>query len=142
MPDYISKHGFITSPVRSKTMRSIKSKNTKPELILRHYLWRKGVRYRINNSDVIGNPDITIRKKKLAVFVDGEFWHGKKWDEKKEKIKSNRNYWISKIEKNIERDKKVNQLLIQSGWKVIRFWESEVLTDIEICFDKIITTIK
>jgi len=142
MSDYISKHGFVTSPVRSNTMRKIKSKNTKPELILRQYLWEKGIRYRLKNADIIGKPDITIRRKKLAIFVDGEFWHGHNWEEKKEKIKSNREYWIPKIERNIERDKKTNQLLIQSGWKVIRFWENEVFSDIDTCLNRIISNIR
>lgn len=142
MSEFVSKYGFSTTRVRSDTMRKIKSKDTKPELVLRHYLWEHKIRYRINNSDVIGNPDITIRKSKIAIFVDGEFWHGRNWANKKQKIVSNRQYWISKIEKNIERDKKVNQLLSQSGWEVIRFWEKEILTDIETCFTLIISRLK
>lgn len=119
-------------------MRKIKSKNTKPELILRHYLWGHGIRYRLKNSNIIGKPDITIRKRKVAIFIDGEFWHGYNWEIKKQKIVSNREYWIPKIEKNIDRDKKVNQLLTQSGWEVIRFWGKEILTDIESCYRIII----
>jgi len=142
MSEFVSKYGFSTTRVRSDTMRKIKSKDTKPELVLRHYLWGHKIRYRINNSDVIGNPDITIRKRKIAIFVDGEFWHGRNWANKKQKIVSNRQYWISKIEKNIERDKKVNQLLSQSGWEVIRFWEKEILTDIETCFTLIISHLR
>ena len=96
MPEFLSKHGFNTTRVRSDTMKRIKSKNTKPELILRQYLWRKGVRYRLLNNDIIGKPDLTIRKSKIAIFIDGEFWHGYNWAAKRQKIVSNREYWISK----------------------------------------------
>jgi len=138
MPEFLSKHGFNTTRVRSDTMKRIKSKNTKPELILRQYLWRKGVRYRLLNNDIIGKPDLTIRKSKIAIFIDGEFWHGYNWAAKRQKIVSNREYWISKIEKNIERDNKVNHILTQSGWVVIRFWGEEISSNIESCLKAII----
>jgi DNA mismatch endonuclease, patch repair protein len=138
MTEVLSKHGFFTSTSRSNIMRKIKSKNTKPELTLRHYLWDHGIRYRLKNSDIVGKPDITMRKKKVAIFVDGEFWHGFNWEVKKQKIVKNRDYWIPKIEGNITRDKNVNRSLTQSGWVVIRFWEKEILTDIEACFSIII----
>lgn len=138
MPEFLSKHGFNTTRVRSDTMKRIKSKNTKPELILRQYLWRKGIRYRLLNNDIIGKPDLTIRKSKIAIFIDGEFWHGYNWAAKRQKIVSNREYWISKIEKNIERDNKVNHILTQSGWVVIRFWGKEISYNIESCLKAII----
>lgn len=142
MPDFISKHGFVTSPVRSNTMRRIKSKNTKPELILRHILWQNGIRYRIQNSSITGNPDLTIRRKKVAIFVDGDFWHGHNWEIKRLKIVNNRDYWIPKIEKNIERDKKVSQQLLKEGWEVIRLWETDILKDVDSCFHKISSALK
>lgn len=129
----ISKHGFETSPERSELMKKIRSKNTKPELALRKALWNSGIRYRVRNNDIIGNPDIAIRKYKLAVFVDGEFWHGFNWDNKKQRIKSNRDYWIKKIEKNIERDYKVNTQLEKNGWNVLRFWEKDIKNNLEKC---------
>lgn len=137
MSEFVSKHGFVTSPVRSNTMRKIKSKNTKPELILRRYLWGHGIRYRLKNTDIMGKPDITIRGKKVAIFVDGEFWHGYNWKEKKDKIKSNRAYWIPKIERNIQRDIITSESLLNNGWKVIRLWANQIRNDINGCFSRI-----
>lgn len=128
-----SKHGFETTKERSDLMRKIKAKNTTPEIILRKALWKEGIRYRIDNKGVSGNPDIAIKKYKIAIFIDGEFWHGYNWQEKKRKIKSNREYWIQKIERNIERDKKYNQLLIKQKWVVLRFWEHEIKKDLNKC---------
>lgn len=92
-------YDFNTTPERSKLMSKIKGKDTKPEILFRKSLWASGVRYRINVSGLPGKPDIVIEKKKIVIFIDGEFWHGYKWQEKKPKIKSNRDYWIAKIEK-------------------------------------------
>lgn len=107
-------------------MSKIKGANTSPEILLRKYLSAKAIRYQINTAKYLGKPDIVIKKHKLAIFVDGEFWHGYKWQEKKRKIKSNRHYWIPKIEGNIKRDKTVNRELKKQGWKVIRVWEHKV----------------
>jgi len=100
-----SKHGFETTEERSKLMSRIRGTNTKPEIALRNALWALGFRYRLNVKRLPGKPDIVMRKYKLAIFVDGEFWHGNKWKEKKPKIKSNTEYWIKKIEGNITRDR-------------------------------------
>lgn len=118
-------------------MRKIKAKNTTPEIILRKALWNEGIRYRKENKGIIGNPDIVIKKYRLAIFIDGEFWHGFNWKEKKEKIKSNREYWIKKIEKNIARDKLNNQLLKEQNWIVLRFWEHEIKRDLKKCVEKV-----
>lgn len=118
-------------------MRKIKAKNTTPEIILRKALWTEGVRYRKNNEGIIGNPDIAIKKYKVAIFVDGEFWHGYNWHEKRQKIKNNREYWIKKIERNITRDKKYNQMLQEQDWIVLRFWEHEVKKELSRCVYKI-----
>ena len=123
-------------------MSKIKGKNTKPELILRKALWGEGIRYRINNSKVTGKPDISIKKYKLAIFIDGEFWHGYNWSEKKKRIKSNREYWIKKIEGNINRDKKNNKELKEAGWTVFRFWEMDVKKNLGKCVDKVMSAIK
>lgn len=80
-----------------------------------------------------GKPDIAITKYRIAVFVDGEFWHGYNWETKKKRIKANRDYWIKKIERNMERDQETNTKLEKSGWVVLRFWEAEVKKDLEGC---------
>lgn len=123
----------VSKETRSKIMRAIKSKDTKEEILLSKALWRQGYRYRKNNRKVFGTPDLTFRKEKIAIFVDGEFFHGYNWDEKKHQINSNREYWIPKIERNIERDKKVNEFLIKNGWNVIRFWSSYVKKNLDDC---------
>jgi DNA mismatch endonuclease (patch repair protein) len=137
-----TKYGFETSKQRSKLMSKIKSKNTKPEILLRKAIWNEGIRYRLSNKEIIGNPDIAIKKYKLAIFIDGEFWHGYNWKVKKTKIKSNRDYWIKKIERNIERDKKYNKTLKEAGWNVMRFWEKEITKNLQQCVEKIKTEIQ
>jgi DNA mismatch endonuclease (patch repair protein) len=123
-------------------MSKIRSKETKPEVILRKKLWQIGLRYRKNYKSLKGVPDIVFLKEKVAIFVDGEFWHGYNWVEKKKKINSNRSYWIKKIEGNIERDTEVKKQLASMGWKVLRFWEKEVKSDLEKCVSKIINALK
>ena len=137
-----SKYKFVTTPQRSRIMRRIKSTNTTPEITLRKELWSLGYRYRVNYKKLNGNPDIVFIKKRVVIFVDGEFWHGYKWEEKKIKIKNNRDYWIPKIERNMERDKKIYEELTKEGWKVIRFWEHEIKSDIEGCTKKVESLIK
>lgn len=119
-------------------MGKIKATDTKAEILLRKRLWDKGIRYRKNNKNILGCPDISIKKNKIAIFVDGEFWHGFNWKKKKKKIKSNRKYWIKKIEGNIHRDSKTNKILRKEGWVVIRLWEHEIKKDTEACI-KLIT---
>ena len=136
-----TKYGFNTTPARSLLMSKIKSQNTQPEIKLRKYLWNIGYRYRLNVSNLQGKPDIVISKLKLIIFIDGEFWHGYKWKEKKKKIKANRQYWIPKIERNMKRDKKYNQILRQKGWTVLRFWEHQIKKDFDSVIEKILSTI-
>jgi len=119
-------------------MSKIRSTNTKPEIALRKALWKLGIRYRLNVSKLPGKPDIVIGKFKIAIFVDGEFWHGYQWEEKKQKIKSNREYWIPKIERNIQRDKQNNRTLKSDGYKVIRFWENQIKKDVKKCVSKVL----
>ena len=119
-------------------MSKIKGENTSPELLLRKSLFRHGIRYRINYSKLAGKPDIVILKNKIAIFVDGEFWHGYKWSQKKLSIKSNRNFWIPKIERNIQRDNQNSLLLKKMGFKVFRFWQHEVEKNLESCVKKIL----
>ncbi len=126
---------------RSENMRRIKSKNTSIEIKLRKELWKKGYRYRINCKDVYGKPDICFKRKKVAVFCDSEFWHGKFYLEGKYIPKTNTEFWIEKFRKNIKRDKKVNKKLAQDGWAVLRFWEQEINNDFEHCIEMIETAI-
>ncbi|KGO85977.1 restriction endonuclease HpaII [Flavobacterium rivuli WB 3.3-2 = DSM 21788] len=123
----------FTKEERSNIMRAIKSKDTTEELMLAKALWHKGLRYRKNNKSVFGRPDITFKRYKIAIFVDGEFFHGYNWEERKFRIKSNQDYWIPKIERNIQRDKEVNEFLIQSGWIVIRFWGNFIKKNLKAC---------
>ena len=127
-------YDFETTEKRSNIMKKIRSTDTKPEIKLRKALWHQGYRYRKNYKELPGNPDIAITKYNLAIFVDGEFWHGYNWEEKKEKISSNRDYWIPKIEGNMERDEKYNQELKEMGWEILRFWATkEVENNLEKC---------
>lgn len=100
---------------RSENMRRIKSKDTSIEIKLRKALWNKGFRYRKNCKDIFGNPDLCFKKKKVAIFCDSEFWHGKNLLEKKYIPKTNTNFWIPKLKRNIERDLQVNKKLIEDG---------------------------
>ena len=94
VPRFNEQGGFYTTEKRSKLMGKIGGRDTKPELRLRKALWNKGVRYRVHNTQLPGKPDISIKKYKLAVFIDGEFWHGYNWPERKHDLKSNRGFWI------------------------------------------------
>ena len=118
---------------RSKNMRAIKSKGTKMEVKLAKELWSRGHRYRKNNKKIFGTPDLTFNKYKLAIFVDGEYFHGKDWDNQKHRIKTNQQFWWNKIEKNIKRDKLVNETLKKQGWLVLRFWSKEIKKQLEMC---------
>ncbi len=133
VPRFNEDAGFYTTTDRSKLMGQIKSKNTKPEVLLRKELWKRGFRYRLNLNKLPGKPDIVLTKQKVVIFVDGEFWHGYQWDEKKEKIKSNRGFWIPKIERNIQRDEEVNDELANLGWFVIRFWQQKIVKELNMC---------
>lgn len=127
----------ITKEQITRNMRSNKSKDTKPELMLRKELWSRGMRYRKNYKALPGKPDMVFLRAKLAVFVDGKMWHGYDWEHQKNDFKSNRDFWIPKIERNIERDLKVNQILNEQGWQVVRFWDFEIKKNVVACADKI-----
>ena len=118
-------------------MQAIRSKDTKIELLLRKELWRRGLRYRKNRRDLPGKPDIVFGPAKVAVFCDSEFWHGFDWENRKSSIKTNREFWIPKIERNIERDRENDSALNEIGYTVIRFWGKEIQRDVSACADKI-----
>lgn len=122
---------------RSENMRRIKSKDTSIEIKLRKALWNKGFRYRKNCKDIVGKPDICFKKKKIAIFCDSEFWHGKYLLENKYIPKTHTQYWIKKIKKNIERDLKVNAELKNQSWTVLRFWQKDIEKNLEECIIKI-----
>ena len=105
-------------------------------------LWHKGFRYRLNYKRLPGSPDIALTKYRIAIFVDGEFWHGYYWDDKKARLKSNREYWIAKIERNIARDIKNDQLLILMGWSVLHFGDKEVKKYLDRCVSTVVETIR
>ena len=121
----------------SRNMRSNKSKDTKPELMLRRELWRRGLRYRKNYKSLAGKPDIVFLRAQIAVFVDGKMWHGYDWERQKHDFKSHQDFWIPKIEHNMERDFEVTQDLIELGWLVLRFWDFEIKKDVTAWADKI-----
>ena len=125
----------LTPEQRRKNMQHIKSKDTSIEIALRKALWEKGYRYRKNFKGLPGKPDIAITKYKIAIFCDGEFFHGKDWEVKKPKLMNSKNsdYWISKIERNMERDHENEQKLLFMGWTVIRFWGKEILKNTDDC---------
>lgn len=116
-----------TTVRRSKLMSKIHSTGGKDEVLLRKKLWHLGLRYQINVKTMPGKPDIVFSKYKIAIFIDGEFWHGYNWKEKRLRIKRNRDYWIRKISHNINHDSQINQELHNQGWTVLRFWASKVL---------------
>lgn len=112
------------SRVKSKTP----SKHTKAEVLLRRALWHRGARYRLHADWLPGKPDLIFRGPKVAVFVDGDFWHGRDWERQRDRLRRRKNasYWIAKIEYNQERDGRNNQKLADLGWHVLRFWETDV----------------
>ena len=118
-------------------MQQVKCKDSQIELLLRKALWDKGYRYRKNVKSVYGHPDIAFIGKKIAIFCDSEFWHGYDWENRKKDFKVRQDFWIPKIERNIERDKEVTQKLEGEGWTVIRFWGKEIITNMNDCVRKI-----
>lgn len=121
----------LTKEQRRKNMQHIRSKNTSPEIILRKALWHQGIHYRKNYNKLPGSPDIALTKQKIAIFVDGDFWHARGHKENPgEQVKSNRSYWKKKLRRNVERDKEVNDALTECGWLVLRFWDSDIKHDL------------
>ncbi len=123
-------------------MSRIRGKGTSIELLLSKALWHRGLRFRKNSPSVYGHPDISIKKYKVAIFCDGDFWHGFDWENRKESIKTNRDYWIPKIERNIVKDAEISHTLQSMGWTVIRIWEHEIRNDLPGTADMIIRLIK
>lgn len=129
----------LTQSQRRKNMRNIRSKDTKPERMLASALRAKKIYFGKNLKSIIGKPDFVIRKKRLVIFVDSEFWHGH--PTRFIKPKTNYSYWRQKIKQNKKRDKQVNLSLRKQGWKVLRFWEHEIKKDAQKCVKKVLSLI-
>ena len=126
---------------RSYNMSRVKSKDTKIEVSLRKALWKAGIRYRKNYKKIPGSPDIAITKHRIAIFCDGEFWHGKDWLTKKGSIKSNSEFWTEKIERNMKRDSETDRALNSIGWTVMRFWGADIQKNLSSCVEDVKDTI-
>ena len=124
-----------TPEQRRRNMQAVKNKDSQIELLLRQELWSRGLRYRKNVNRIYGKPDIVFIGKKVAVFCDSEFWHGYNWEERKKDFKSHQEFWIPKIERNMERDAEVTAQLESEGWTVIRFWGNEIKKNTAQCAD-------
>lgn len=122
-------------------MQAIRNKDTSIELALRKALWERGIRYRKNYKKLIGKPDIAITKYKIAVFCDSDYWHGYDWENRNQRIKSNRDYWVPKIERNMERDREVTSALQSEGWLVIRFWEWQIKKHLDECVEEVLRAV-
>ncbi len=133
----------LTAEQRRKNMQHIRSKDTKIEVLLRKALWQKGYRYRKNYKVLPGTPDIALTKYKIAIFCDGEFFHGKDWEVLKPRLEKSNNseFWIKKISRNRERDIEINQKLFFMGWTVIRFWGNDIKKHIDECVQVIEETV-
>ena len=127
-----------TNEAVRRTMKGNTKKDTTIELTLRRALYKRGVRYRKNVKTILGAPDIAIKKYRLLVFCDGDFWHGNNYHG----VKSHKHFWDEKIKRNRERDLEYTIRLRDEGWTVLRFWESEIKNDLDDCVNKIIAIIE
>jgi DNA mismatch endonuclease Vsr len=134
VPRFEEAAGFYTTERVSRLMQKVRTANTKPEVAFRKALWHVGLRYRRNFKGAPGRPDIAFVRWKIAIFIDGDFWHGHDWENKRKAIKSNRDYWIPKIERNMQRDREVDALLDAAGWHSLRIWEHEIKKDFGAAF--------
>ena len=128
----------LTREQRSHTMSQIRAKDTRAEVLLRKALWKKGLRYRKNYAALPGKPDIALTRQKIAIFVDGDFWHARGHrDCPGEQVASNKDYWKKKLARNVERDRDVTDALTEEGWLVLRFWETDIKKDLAGCLKQI-----
>ncbi len=122
---------YDTDLATSRRMSKVKLKRGDMESRLAKALWHEGYRYRLNYTKLPGSPDIAILRYKIAIFVDGEFWHGYDWTKKKQRLHRNREYWIEKIEENMARDLKVDKELMVMEWTPIHFWSKDIEKDLQ-----------
>lgn len=128
--------------VTSRMMAAVKNKDSKAELMLRKRLWVVGLRYRKHHSGLVGRPDIVFPGARVAVFVDGDFWHGNAWRLRglaslADLFPNRTDWWVRKIERNMQRDREVTDALTKAGWLVMRVWESRVLAEAEVVAEEI-----
>lgn len=131
---------MATDPVRSRIMAAVKGRDTTCELILRHELWRRGLRGYRTRTTLPGKPDIAFTAARVAVFVDGCFWH--RCPTCYRPAKQRRDFWDQKIERNVQRDLEVTETLTRSGWAVVRVWEHDVRAAVGCCADKVEATVR
>ena len=127
---------------RHKSMIGNKGNDTKPEILLRKALWHRGIRYRKNWRKLTGCPDIVLTRQKIAIFVDGDFWHARGYQDRPgSQIDTNQSYWQKKLARNVERGREVNDQLTEQGWLVLRFWESDIKKDLDSVLAEILSYI-
>lgn len=130
-------------------MRKVRSTNTTPEMLLRRALWAKGLRYKVCETDLPGRPDVVLPSARLAVFIDGDLWHGHQWrlrglsalEDQFRETKS-KDYWLHKIRRNMSRDCSATASLMSAGWTVLRFWESEIYKNLDACIEITINVVR
>lgn len=132
----------LTKELRKRNMQAVKNSGSQIERKLQLELWHRGIRYRKNVKTIYGKPDIVFLRDKIAVFCDSEFWHGYDWENRKKDFKSNEEFWIPKIERNMQRDSEVTEKLKDEGWIVLRFWGKDIIKNTLNCADIIERTIK
>ena len=124
---------------RHRNMQHIRSKDTKPEKMLRLALWHRGVRYRKNWRQLPGSPDIAMTRQKIAIFIDGDFWHARGHQKHPgEQVRTNQRFWKKKLTRNVEHDREVNDVLTELGWVVLRFWESDIKKNLQECVAEVL----
>ena len=126
----------------SYNMKRVRNKDSKIEITLRKSLWARGLRYQKNVTKICGKPDVIFKRKKIAVFCDSEFWHGYDWENRKKDFKSNQEFWIPKIERNMKRDLEVTEQLVSDGWIVLRYWGKDILSRTDEIADEIEKTVR
>lgn len=133
---------YDSRPETRARMARVHLKKGSAETALAKALWHNGVRYRLNYRRLPGSPDIAVTRKRVAIFIDGEFWHGFDWINRRPKLKSNREYWIEKIEENMARDLKNDKVLADAGWLVLHFWERDIKHDLQGCVEKVLEVLR
>lgn len=135
--------------VVSAAMRKVRSQDTTPERVLRKALWSRGLRYRLHYRHLPGSPDIVFPSARVAVFVDGDFWHGNQWKlrglrslEEQFERSDNAEYWIPKIKRNMVRDTDAKVRLEYEGWQVVRLWESDLKSHLGECADRVANAVR
>lgn len=125
-------------PAKSRAMARIPTSGSRIEITLGSAMWAAGIRYRRQYRRVPGKPDFAIVWAQIAIFCDSSFWHGRNWPRSAAAFRSNREFWLPKIRKNIRRDVEVNALLSELGWSVFRFWDDEIVYQTDKCVKKIL----